>query len=71
MEQVYINALYIIETKIKFQGQVRRTALDEFTAFHSEIMIDYYTKLKRSILKRSGLTKNVIYVDFQAKKRVA
>jgi hypothetical protein len=71
MEQIYINAIHIIELNIKTQGKLMSRAVDEYSAWHFKAKIESLQQLKSRIIYKSGLNKNIIFVDFVSKQRVA
>jgi hypothetical protein len=71
MTQLYINAILILESQIKTQGRLMASSTDEYSVFYFNAKMHALQDLKSRIISRSGLNKNVIFVDFVSKQRIS
>lgn len=71
MGHIYIGALNIIMTRIKFCAEMSRISLDHESISHWNKELQKASHLKKRIEKRFKVTHNVLYVDFLNKRRVA
>ncbi len=71
MRQVYLGALELLESKIEAVGIMMSRTSDAWTIHSLRMRMGALFALKRRIIEKSGLYKNVIHVDFQERKRVS
>jgi hypothetical protein len=71
MKYVYIQALMILDAKIKQCGQSIRDSQDEFSMLYWRTELATNQSRYHLIMKRSRIQHNVVHVDFINRKKVA
>ena len=71
MKQIYANALYLLEARIKSCGRALQKETDGYSIVYFIKELNKANRLKARIHARLNSTRNVIKVDFVSKKRAA
>lgn len=71
MKHIYIGALNLIMARIRQCATMSQAALDHETLSYYNKELQKANHIKKRIEKRFNVRHNVLYVDFQSKKRVA
>lgn len=71
MKQVYINALMLIDRRIKACGRARSKSIDSFELNYWKQEIILAKAQYATVMKRSKIQHNVVHVDFIARKKVS
>jgi len=71
MKQVFINALILIDRRIKSCGRALSKSLDAETNQYWTKELALAQVQHRKVMKRSKLQHNVVHVDFVNKRRAA
>lgn len=71
MTNIYLNAMALVNRRIKHCGQAISMCLDELDLYYWNIELNKAKRLHCLISKRLKYNYNVIKVDFNTKKRLA
>lgn len=71
MKSIYIQALMLLDQRIKDCGLAIRESTDEFTLLYWRTELAAVQSRYRKVMNRSKIQANVVHVDFINRKRAA